>query len=556
MKHRCIYLILLCLFIGNILCSPAARAEDPSVPAPDGQPNILIANDRWMPEYQAGEKISLSIPIENNGNASASNVNVSLAVTDPEKFPFKTDKMSFNYHVSSISPGSTTASFNVSIPPNVKAGTYPITVNVAYSTPSGSSGQASGTVYVKISNSYKQPLLQCTNVKMEGEKLNAGKTSLINLQMQNDGDLNLQNIELRLSGFSTNGISLDKWPDTQNIRKMSAGETKLIAYKLLIDPEVKSGTYTLDLAMKYKDEYNQEYSKESKVYIPVAGKDSQDELTPRIILDNYDYGGGSVTAGIPFAITLTFMNTSESKAVRNIKISLNSDGQVFSPVGNSNSFYIAKLDAQIKIQKTLNFKPKANAENQTYNINADIDFQDSKGTKLTEKEVISIPVSQQLKFVLASVDVPPEIGLETPQAISVNYHNEGKALIRNLSLRVEGDFEVKDGDQYLGNLESGKNDYGDITIIPHKTGKLSGKVIMGFDDDSGKHYQQSKDFQLQVVKQAAPMPEGPPLPVEEKTPLWKKWPYAAGAAALVLLTAFIIYKKRQHRKEEVEFEDE
>lgn len=557
MKPKLIHLFLIIgLFISNILCPRVAMADDLNISVPQGEPNILIANDRWMPEYKAGEKISLNIPIDNTGSASASNVDVALAVSDPDKFPFKTDKMSFNYHTSSISPGSSLASFNVTIPPNVKAGTYPITVNISYSTPSGSRGQSSGTIYVKVINPYKQPVLQCTDVKFAGEKLLAGKTTLINLQMQNDGDLALQNIELRLGGFSTNGISLDKWPETQNIRKMAAGELKLVAYKILVDPEVKSGTYTLDLAMKYKDEYNQEYTKDSKVYIPVAGKDNQDDLTPRIILENYDYGAATVTPGTAFPLTLTFANTSETTTVRNIKISFNSDGQVFSPVGNSNSIYIAKLDAQSSIQKTLVFKPKASAESQTYNLNADIDYQDGKGTKLTEKEIISIPVNQEAKFVLSSIEVPPEMGLDNPQSISVNYHNGGKAIVRNLNLRVEGDFEIKDGSQYLGNLESGKNDYCDVTIIPHKTGKLTGKVWMDYEDDSGKHYQQYKDFTLQVVKQAEPMPPGPPMPDIEKKPLWKKGLIPGGIVAVLLVAGTLIYRKRKHAQEEVDFEDD
>lgn len=555
MKPKSIILLLIvCLLFSNFLGPVAIAAEsDPSSP---GEPSILVGNNNWMPEYKAGDKVTLNIPIQNNGTGPANNVDVSLAVSDPDKFPFKTEKMSFSYHTSSINPGSNSVDFYVTIPPNVKAGTYPITVNVKYTTPSGGSGQASGIVYVKVTNSFNQPVLKCTDVKFDGEKLNAGKSTVINLQMQNDGDLGLQNIELRLGGFSANGISLDKWPDTQNIRKMAAGEVKLVAYKILVDPEVKSGTYTLDLNAKYKDDYNQEYTKDSKVYIPVAGKDSQDEVNPRVILENYDFGAATVTPGSVFPLSLSFINTSDTKTVRNIKISLNSDGQIFSPVGNSNSIYIPKLEASGRIQKTLMFRTKSNAESQNYNINADIDFQDSKGNKLTEKEVISIPVNLEAKFVLSGVEFPPEIGLDNPQSISVNYHNGGKAIIRNLSLRVEGDFEVKDGDQYLGNLESGKNDYCDITVIPHKEGKLTGKVIMDYEDDSGKHYQQSKDFNLQVVKQAPPVPTGPTGPVNEKKTPWKKWLIPAGAVVLVAAAAAIIYKKRKHAKEEVDFEDE
>ena len=557
MKRKAIYLLLtLCIFMSNALCPLSAAADDSDMSVPRGEPHILIANDSWMPEYKAGEKINLSIPIENTGSGSANNVDVSLSVSDPDKFPFKSNKMSYNYHTSSIDPGSTTASFNVTIPPNVKSGTYPITVNISYTTPSGSSGQTSGTVYVKIVNSYRQPLLQCIDVKFDAEKLPAGRSTMINLQMKNDGDLVVQNIELRLSGFSADGISLDKWPDTYYIGKMQAGEIKTGTFKILVDREVKTGTYTLDLNIKYKDEYNQEYTRDSKVYLPVAGKDSQDEFTPRIILESYDCGAGTVIPGTVFPLTLTLANTSETTAVHNIKISLNSDGQVFSPVGNSNSFYVARLDAQGKIQKTLMFKPKANAESQPYNINADIDYQDSKGNKLTEKEVISVPVNQEAKFVLTAVEVPPTLGLDNPQSISVNYHNGGKAIIRNLSLRVEGDFEIKDGEQYLGNLEAGKNDYCDVTVIPHKTGKLNGKIIMDYDDDSGKHFQHSKDFQLQVVKQAEPMPpDGSPLAVPDKKPLWKKF-MIPGGIALVIVIAAITYKKRKHAKEEVDFEYE
>lgn len=558
MKKRVLNLLLACCLLGNIfLCPGAAAQEDiPDLPVQKGEPHLVIANNRWIPEFKAGSDITLNVPIDNTGTAPAYNVNVSLAVSDPEKFPFKTEKMTLNHYSTSLWPGSSVASFNLKIPPNVNPGTYPINVNISYTTPNGGGGQVSGIIYTKITNSYRQPILQCSGVKLEGDKLPAGKTTLINLQMQNDGDLALQQIELRLGGFSANGISLDKWPETQNIRKMAAGETKLIAYKILVDPEVKTGTYTLDLAMKYQDEYNQEYTRDSKVYIPVAGKGEQDDLTPRIILENYDYGTTTVAPGMTFPLTLVFVNTSETTPVHNIKISLNTDGQVFSPVGNSNSFYIAKMPAQTRIQKTLRFKPKANAESQTYNINADIDYQDSKGTKLTEKEIISIPVSQEIRFVLSGVEVPPEAALDSPQSISISYHNSGKATVRNLNLRVEGDFEIKDVPQYMGNLESGKNDYCDITIIPHKTGQLTGKVIIDYEDDNNNHYQQSQDFNLQVIKQPEPASPGEPVAAPVPPQPWKKWVLVGGALVVLSGTAAIIYRKRRSNLEEMEFEDE
>jgi len=555
MKRVLIPLVLALVVVCGSLSglSSVALSEDDT----GKDPHILIGTDRWMPEYNAGEKVSLDIPIENTGEASATQAVISLAVNDPDKFPFKTDKMSLTHYSASISSGVSIVSFKVTIPPNVKPGIYPINVNVSYMTPSGGSGQASGTVFVKINNSYKQPILRCAEIQFAGDKLPAGKTTQVNLKILNDGDLALQDVEVHLGGFSANTLSLDKSPDTQNIRKMSAGESRILPFRILADKELKTGIYTLDLTLKYEDEYNQEYSKESKIYIPVAGKDSQDDFTPRIILEDYDFGSASITAGSPFPLSLAFTNTSSSQAVHNIKISFTSDGQIFSPVKNSNSLYIRKLEPQETVSKTLTFKPKANAENQTYNISVDIDFQDSQGNKLTEKELISIPVSQTLKFVLAGVETPPEVTQDTPQSISINYHNAGKAIIRNLSLKVTGDFEVKDGEQYLGNLESGKNDYCDVTVIAHKTGTLQGSVVMEYDDDNGQHFSTAKDFTLQAVAAVPPEMPGPAIADKPPAPWWKKWWTAAGAAAVLLTAAIaIVVKRRRRAKEEMLFADE
>ena len=160
-------------------------------------------------------------------------------------------------------------------------------------------------------------------------------------------------------------------------------------------------TYILDLTINCKDEYDQEYKTETKVYLPVAGKGSQDDLIPRILIGNYSYGSGDFAVpGQVFALNMSFTNTSQKTAVKNIKISLNSDGQAFVPVGSGSTLYIREIGPGETVDAGIRLKPKENAESQTYSISADIEFQDSEGNKLSEKEVISIPVMQAVKLLI------------------------------------------------------------------------------------------------------------------------------------------------------------
>jgi hypothetical protein len=520
-----------------------------------GYPNIIVANDRWMPEFVAGEKATLSIPYENTGTAAARDAIISLNVSDLNNFPLKNDKMTFTNYSSSIGIGSFVSSFKVTVDPGAKPGIYTIPVTISYSTDSGAKSSVSASVNVKIINNLKQPEIKLSNVSLNGERLIAGNTSTIELGLKNESDFAIRDLKAQLSGFTTNGINLDNWPDTQPVRGMEPNDFKMLAYRLYVDPELKTGTYALDLSLNYDDERRQEYTQNIKVYLPVAGKDFQDNLTPRIIIDGYDFGGDYAQAGQEFPLTLSLFNTSENTTVSNIKVSLSSDNQIFSPVRNSNSFYINSLKPQSKVDQVLVFKPIVNAENQTYNITAEIDYQDSKGNKYNEKELISIPVFQPARLIAANVEIPEEAYIGNPLGISVEFYNAGRTPIRNLTIHTNGDFDIQQNSSYFGIVETGNSDYYDVTIIPQKEGELSGQIIFAYENESGKPQQMQKNFVVNVMPmQEPPLPEIPINKNPTGYSLFREWMIIPAAAILILLT-IILYRKRKRAQRYQEFED-
>jgi len=511
-------------------------------------PNLRIPGDRWMPVFKAGEKISLNVPIENTTSGTAKNLQVSLLVDD--KFPFESERMTFTRYISSITDGTVVAGFNLTVPANIKPDVYPVNVSVSYDSDYGGGGQFSSTLYIKIENDFSQPQVKLMNVRLPGERLPAGKTSLVTLVLNNEGDLKVKDVEASLAGFNS-GLTLDNWSDAQSLGQMEGKETKSASFRIHVDGDTKDGTYILDLKVTYKDDYNQEYEKETKVYLPVSGKGSQDDLVPRLIIGNYNYGSGEQTvAGQTFPLTISLINTSEQTAVKNVKLSLKSDGNVFTPIGSGNTLFIREIGAGGRADASISLKPKESAESQTFSVSADIEFQDEDGNKYTEQEIISIPVLQPLELLITEPVTPPEVFAGQSVHISLDFYNTGRAAVRNLRIHTIGDFDVSDGELYLGTVDSGGSDYYDVTLIPNQPGEVTGKIVFEYDDGGGQDYRMEKEFKLMVGEpMPMPNPDEMPMPMEGQSKMSFKWWMAAVPVILLAAIGFFIYRKKKRAKE-------
>ncbi|MEN6327864.1 MAG: hypothetical protein ABFD18_16865 [Syntrophomonas sp.] len=570
MKHKSVWSVILLLLMYTAL-SPVfslfsdIRGQGDLLAATEQEvleePKLVIVRNISMPEFKAGEEGTLIIPVENLRNGEAKNVNVALVVSDVDKFPFELGKMSLQTSMGSIGGHSQESAiyFKMKVAPTAESKIYPISVKIDYSSETGISGSASDTIYVNITNDNKSPLLKLMGIQLENDQLDSGDSKTVELKIKNDGELLARNIEIKLAGFTANGLRLDQPLDTFSLEEFKGKEFKFIPFKIFADSSMESGTYPLDLTMKYKDEYNKEYTKEAKVYLTVegAGKEGVNKkASPKLIIDNYSCGADYVQAGKAFPLQLSLLNTSQAKDINNIKVSLSFEENMFSPVNNSSSFFIDNIPAGGSVQQVVTLKPKVDAANKNYNITVDIEYEDNKGNKYTGKELIGIPVLQEIKLLASEVEMSTEAFVGTPLAVSVDFYNTGRSLIRNLMIRTEGNFKVKDGNVYIGNLESGKSDYYDISITPEKEGKIKGKIIFDYDNDIGKHYKFEKTFECQVMKAQAPPMSGPPMDMEKnKSAGWKK-PVLIGAGVLVLGTlGWIIRRKRRKQKEDVSFDE-
>jgi hypothetical protein len=87
-------------------------------------------------------------------------------------------------------------------------------------------------------------------------------------------------------------------------------------------------------------------------------------------------------------------------------------------------------------------------------------------------------------------------------------------------IKVDGDFQIENGEAFIGNFESGSSDYYEAMLIATKPGAADGRVIFSFEDPSGEEFTYEREFtinamEMPVMDMSGEMPP-PPLSTKDK----------------------------------------
>ena len=304
---------------------------------------------------------------------------------------------------------------------------------------------------------------------------------------------------------------------------------------------------------------------------------------PKLIISNYELSPNIVEAGKNFNLTFTLYNTNNENTIYNLKVTidqtlasapqssgqnnanLTSDGSVFTPIGRSNTFYVAALYPWNWTSKSIDMNVLPNANPGSYVVNLTMEYEDYLGNQYKTQESIGIPVVQEAGINFGKVKMD-ELSQGSPTAVSVNLYNTGKDNLNTVMCRVKGEgFTVDEDERFIGNFNAGSQESLSFNLTPEKEGKVKGKIEITYKDSTGKEHTEVKDFEKEV---GASMTE--PGMVDPKTgEMIGDAPQDTGSSVfhspflwgglLVLLVLLIILfrKKRKAKKdEELLLEDE
>lgn len=297
---------------------------------------------------------------------------------------------------------------------------------------------------------------------------------------------------------------------------------------------------------------------------------------PKLIISDYDLSPSMVEAGQDFNLSFTLYNTNNENTIYNLKVTidqtlaaapqtsgqnnanLTSDGSVFTPIGRSNTFYVARLYPWEWTTKYIDMNVLPNANPGSYVVNLTMEYEDYWGNQYKTQESIGIPVTQQASVNFGKVKMD-DISMGVPNSVSVNLYNTGKDNLNTVMCRVKGDgFSVDEDERFIGNFNAGSQETFSFNLTPENEGKIKGKIEITYKDSTGKERTDVKDFEKEVSQnfdqegmidpQTGEMIGEDPI---DNSPSLMASPFLwIGLLVLVALIIALIRKKRKSKKDE------
>jgi hypothetical protein len=524
-------------------------------------PSVVIAETKIKNEVLSpGSDDVILFQLKNLGTLDIKSMNVKLEGISMDTITLNADTA--EKQVALIAAKDTGfVTYNVNISEKLKKDELELKLKCSYYDEHGTKYDQDVPVYLDILQKGGDLYDYNFNVTSKPNTVSPGSEFKVKFDITNDTAVAQ---DLKVSLTSTASFVMKTQPITI-VRDMQPGETRSFSYTVIADKSMTSNNYPLYANIQYLSDDSVVRKEYLGVFVDGEGNNNS---KPKIIIDNYDFGKDVILAGETFDLSVTFFNTSNTMGIQNAKVSISSDEGAFVPVDAASSFYIEKIGVKEKVTHVMKFKAKSDLNVKTYNITADIDYEDSNGNSYDKSdkpykasEKMAIPVMQELRLEVEDINIPEFSPVFQPFEIYVEFFNMGKSPLQNTMVTTTGDFEVQDGKYFVGTFNAGSNDYYSCTIIPMVEGPQNGTITFEFEDAVGEKHSVTKEFTFEAM----PMPEqtdmeypvdfegGGEFPMEEEKGF--PWLPVSIVLAVIAIVAMVIIRRRIRKKKEMALED-
>ncbi|MCL2360362.1 MAG: hypothetical protein FWC73_00950 [Defluviitaleaceae bacterium] len=472
------------------------------------------------------QEFNVTATLENTGTAPANNVQISLANLDTESIILTSDLGDAAF--SALEPGqSRQVSFTFRTARDISSGFYAIYFRLIYDRVAENRPLVPFYVTVVADYATTSPHLELRNISAPTARLNVGQTGNITFELANTGDAIAHNIRVSATPLGEGAAPLV--PTTSNVQSVqSLGVDAYRAFTFGFMPTNRAETQSYAIQLRVEYEIRGTGGEPSpfvqyvglNVFNPEPEEDDDDDepgrrQIPRIIVYTNSTYPQIPRAGQNFDMEITFLNTSNTRAVNNIRITLDAPppatgGQqgsttggdsVFVPVGGSNTLFVSNLAPGESVTRTITMFTVPDASPRIYTMQVNLDYQDEEFDHHEVTELISVPVAQDSRLETR----PPEVAIMPFMDMfgfvdfEFDIINSGRVNLRNLRVRVDGNFDTSQANDYLGNLQQGRVVNFRGRIFPSEPGLQEGAIVVYAEDDAGEIVEIVHPFTIDVM---------------------------------------------------------
>jgi hypothetical protein len=526
---------------------------------------LLTVNDVTVRKSDANpDVIVLDLKIRNLGNLRADDVKVTLGGLRSDGFTlYNTSDVRYIDLVYGNS--SATVSYDLLSPVSGAAGSNELTVSFEYRDSAGNQYNEQNRIFVPLEDGKGgKPNISFEQINAPNEAVGVGREFSVSFYLKNNGGASARNVKVSMN---TDAGIVIRSMNPVYFSEIDGSKSEKVTYTLFASDDAATKNYPLSLNVEYEDAFGNRFN--ATQYTGVFVENDAGRTVPRIIIDNYTIDPFPVNAGDEFSLKMSFLNTNKTVDVHNIKVTVISEDGTFTPTDSGNTFYVESIPRNQSVERELVLQAKLDAEQKSYMLSVNFEYEDEKGNPYTAKETISVRVLQSPRLVTSDVSMMPETFVGQPVSVYLDFYNMGKSTLYNLMVSVEGDFEGQGLSYYVGNFEPGRTDYFDATFTPMTPGLQKGSILFAFEDANGKTTEIRKEFEINVMEMMFPepgfeepgmfpgvdMPGGPDMPGGQ--PKVSIWIYI-GIGGVVLIAAvvvIVVLRKRAIRRKELSLDE-
>lgn len=442
-------------------------------------------------------------------------------------------------------------SYTLSIGEDVKTGVYPISLTFSgkYGDDLESDYQTEQTFYLQVTNAKLDEEKEESNLILSDMKAPTeafeNKEFSVSFSLTNRGPSRVEQVKISADG---SGL-VNK---TQNVivePSLEVGQTKDYSMTFYGSDTLETGNYPIKISVEPGASSSKNaasfpaVSQYVGVFLTVSDKDAAENSVkqPQLMVKKYNYGDAPILSGSQFTLSLTMKNTSDQKALRNIKVSMTSEDGSLIPIDSSHSRYIDYLPVHGQSEQKMTFSVKPDTPSQQSVLCIESVYEDMDANVIQNKELISIPIQQKTQLEIGDIVVPSALQVGQSAVLNVDFSNTGKTTLNNLKVVASGAFTLSGSPTtYVGNLEPGQNGAYQLTFTPNDEGTLEGSLTFEYNDDQGTPCSLVKPFTVEVSEALFD-----PATTESQFP-WLAWGLGGFAILLVL---GVLWHRRKTRVE-------
>jgi len=488
-----------------------------------GASNVRLSNIRTSTTtIGPDQSFVVTADVQNTGTVPANNVQVSVGNLSAATI-FLTSGLDQAFF-STLNAGQTQqVSFTFQTSRNIPSNVYQLDFRLSYED-AAAERPATPFFVTVLAEEYA---VESANIEIRGltsptGRLNVSQTGLISFELANTGDAVAQNIRVSATAADTTALVPTVHSNRQSIQTLAVGGTHAFVFGFMPTSNSQTQSYAVQLRVEYSIRGVEEASSFVQyVAFNVYNPEAEPTPTPlpggvqipRMIVSAYTPNPQIPRAGQNFDMEISFLNTSTTRSVNNIRVTLNSAeavgtagasglGAVFTPVGGSNTLFINHLSPGEYITKDLTMFTIPDAPPRVYTLDVVFDFQDDEYVEHTMTERLSIPVTQLARLETYPSELfLPEVG-DMWSFIDFDFSiiNSGRVNLRNSWVRVEGPFYTRYSNMFLSTIAAGRTITYSGRVRPLESGQLEGAIVVYGEDDAGDITEVRHEFSIYIME--------------------------------------------------------